>query len=482
MTLLALVVLGLAAEGGDPCAAGAEPAGAAPDPGTAALYRAVGDEEVQADHLQAAKVAYARALQWNSADRQAQAGLAALCSPKPATGSLEALAVDEFQVGVDRMARGDRAGAIAAFERVRSRGVDRAASLLEGICLYEEEQDAQARPLLEEARSEPKLAGTATVFLGLIALRQDDPARALGLFDAARAADARLTSSLFGLSRAASQEGRLLFSALTEAGYDSNVSLVPDGTATAGGAGDGYGLATVGLFGRPFGAQGPFGRVIGQYRKQLQITTYDLGDVGAAGGYRLGRATRFLAAEYGYDFLTLGGTEYLSAEHVAAEGRLARGALALHGGYTGRWESFLTSNTSPYSGFAQEAEVEAAWQGPLVGAALGYQFTADHARDSALAFTENGARATLTMGAAGDTRAAITGAFTARRYDAVDPDLAVERSDRYLDLVIGAERDVSVHWTARLTLTARRAFSNVPEFEYTKLTAAIGLAYSGGVL
>jgi tetratricopeptide (TPR) repeat protein len=490
MTILMLVIVALAGESApDACAVPADVAGAAADPAAAAMYRAVGDDERAAGDDAGARAAYAAAIARDPNDERARAALADLCragSPAP-----DPAALDHFQDGLDRMNRGDRSGAIAAFEAARADGPDPAAALLEGICYYEQGRDQEARALFQQAREDrraasdaaSKIAGTASLFLGLIALHDEDSARASELFQAAQITDAGLSASLAGLSRLARRDGRLVVSALAEVGYDSNVSLVPDGTATATGAGDGYTLGTVGLFARPLGASGPYARLLGQYRKQLQITAYDLGDVGGAAGYRLGRPSQSVAAEYGYDYLTLGQAAYLSAQRLAAEGRLTRGAMALRASYAAAWESFLTGAAAPYSGVLQNIDAEADWQlsAPwTIG--LGYHVAPDSARDPALSFLEQGPLALLRYGGADKTRGILGGSLLVRHYDAPDPDLGVTRSDVYLDLGLTGERDLSDRWTGRLTLSARRALSNVPAFQYTKVMAAIAFTYSGGLL
>jgi hypothetical protein len=484
MTAALIVLAVLAADGSDVCVA-APDAPADVDPAAAAIYRAVGDEERAAGDEAGARAAYAAAIAGDPNDDKSRAALADLCR----TGSSAvappgpAAAPDSFQDGLDRMKRGDRAGAIAAFEAVRANGPDPAAALLEGICLYDEGNDRQARPLLEQARAEPKIAGKAELFLGLIALRDADTERASALFDSARVTDAGLSASVAGLSRLARRDGRLVLSALAELGYDSNVSLVPDGTATAGGAGDGYSLGTVGLFARPLGASGPYARILGQYRRQLQITTYDLGDIGGAAGYRLGRASRSVAVEYGYDYLTLGQAAYLSAQRLAAEARLVRGRFALRAAYSAAWQSFLTTAADPYSGLLQNVDAEASWQFSTGWAAtLGYHLAPDAARDSTRSFLEQGPVAQLRFGSAGETRATLLGSFVVRDYEGFDPYLGLERTDRYFDLGLTGERDLSDRWTGRLMLTARRAVSNYAAFQYTKVMASVGFTYSGGLL
>src|SRR6185436_4599447 len=93
-------------------------------------------------------------------------GLNRLCREGPRGDPLEA--------AIALMKRGDRLAAIARFEALRAGRHDAAATLLEGICRYELGDDAQALPLLLEARKEPALSSSADLFLGLISLRRGD--------------------------------------------------------------------------------------------------------------------------------------------------------------------------------------------------------------------------------------------------------------------------------------------------------------------
>jgi hypothetical protein len=271
-------------------------------------------------------------------------------------------------------------------------------------------------------------------------------------------------------------------SVLAETGYDSNVALAPDGTVTRTSAGDGYAASVAGLFWRPLGQVGPYARATAQYRKQLALSAYDLGDAGAAVGGRLGRGGRTLAGEYAYDILSLGGAPYLSAHRLLAIGRVAFGPIAVGGWYAARFETFQSSAASPYSGFRQEAEAETDW-GPSAAAAVGagYHLGADGTTSPELSYLEHGPFAILRLGTGGQTRLVAEARLTFRRYDAVDQDLGVERDDRYLDGTLACERDLSDRWTVRLTGTARRALSNVSDLQYSKLTAGLALVYTAGV-
>jgi hypothetical protein len=322
----------------------------------------------------------------------------------------------------------------------------------------------------------------ALLFLGLIALHDNQERLASSLFDDAGANNPRLAVMAAGLSRIALREGHLVASVLAEAGYDSNVSLAPDGSAARAGVGDGYMATVVGAFLRPYGIPGPYARLTGQYRKQLEVVTYDVGGAAGAVGFQLGRGRRFATAEYAYDFLSLGGSPYLSAHRLFTTARLSGDRLAIGGAYAARLQSFLTGATAPYSGLRQDADLEIdLLPSSVASMAVGYHLGADRTERQELSYVEHGPAALLRLGTGREVRLLADARLTFRRYDAVDPDLGVERADRYFDGAVAWELDASDHWTVRVTATARRALSNVPELQYTKLTAALGLAYTAGL-
>ena len=381
--IAALVFAVVATSGSDPCsnAASAEnETETGTDRETAQLYLAVGDEARDAKDFSAARVAYRQALR--RGDPNAAARLADVCrvtaDESRITQPADAAAVDHFSDGLTLMRSGDRARAIAAFEQVRAAREDPAAALLEGVCEYELGQDDRARPLLEIAQKHPNTAATASFFLGLVALRQGDDDRATLLLDAAAAQDDRLKSPAATLLKVARRDGRLVLSALTEIGFDSNVELLPDGSQTTGGSADGSALVASGLILRLFGPSGPYARIAGQYRQQFVVSSYDLGDVIGAAGARWERGRQELGAEYSYDFMSLGGSAYLSAHRLAAYGRGWHGVFGLAATYFARFESFLEDTTSAYSGLHHDAEAQALWRAsrPLTFA-LGYHVGLD---------------------------------------------------------------------------------------------------------
>ena len=472
----------------DPCAPIPATGEGRSDRAAAALYRAVGDDEAAAGHVATATTAYRQALARDPGDRAARSALAALCrggrdSGHAPSDTPPASPRVDFEEAVQRMERGDRAGAIAAFEAIRDAGPDPAAALLEGICEFELGREQRARALLDQARGSPGTAGTALFFLALIALHDGESQLASSLLVSAAAHDDRIAGSASGLLRLAQRDGRLALSALAEVGFDSNVLLAPDGTATPGGTGDGYGAGVLGIFLRPLGPAGPYARVTAQYRKQLEVTSYDLGDVAGAIGLRAGPRGRSVAGEYAYDIMSLGGSAYLSAHRLMATGRIAPGSWSVTGTYAARFESFLTSAASGFSGLRHDAQ--ATVEHPIARAlvlGVGYRLGQDQTQDAVFRFLEHGPVAVLWWGLGGKLRLLAETRLTIRDYDVVDPDFGLARADRYLDGSAAAELDLSERWTMRVGATGRRAWSNVAELRYSKLTTGVGLAYTMGAL
>lgn len=469
--LLALVL----AAGVDPCAP-VDPA-PAPDAAAASEYRAVGDGERRAGVRDAAAAAYRSALALAPGDAEARGALAALCA--------EQRRATAFERGVRLMDAGDRAGAIRAFEEARAAGADPHADLLEGICLYEDGDDVRARPLLLSAEEDVGTRDSARFFLGLVALRAGRSRDAAALLEAS-AADRHLGPLALGLARDARRDGRLVVSVLLEGGYDSNVDLTPDGARGAANAGDAALGATAVVRATPFGESGPYLRLTGDLRDQAQYAPLNLLGGAVAGGWQAGRGGRFVLAEYGYEYRDLGGAPYLSAQRLLASGRLAlvpSGALSAGALWYGRWERFLADADAGYSGVRQLAEADLTVEpSRRFTARAAFHVARDAADQAALAWWEGGPRAALRFAIAPDLRLGVDAAWSRRSYDALDPALGVRRADDLVDLAGLLELDVGQEWTVRASLLARKAFSNVAAFEYTKVVPMIGLAYTVGLL
>jgi hypothetical protein len=452
VNLLALLIAAA-----DPCAL-PEPANP-PDPAAAEVYLEVGESEN-------APEGFREALRLDPSNVRALARFQATCRPGD----------ERFERARARMDAGDCAAAIRLFERIRAEGPSPPAALLEGICLYELEQDEPAQTLLLEAESDESVADSARFFLGLIARRRGEQAEAQRLFTEVAQGTSKVAEQADRLLRESRTGRALSISLLAESGYDSNVTLSPSG-APAGG--DGLGSFAAALLWKPI--DGLFARATGFYRAQLQLPDYNLGAAGAALGYVLGPASRQLSAEYDYDFVALGNAPYLSAHRLAAAGRLGVGPVSLGAAYGVRFENYRTATTSPFSGTLHGAQLsatlrvaESAW------VEVSYRGARDLAAYPETSYLEHGPAAGLRL-AIGTFRASAEAGAAFRSYDDVDPALGVQRQDALLDLAAVGEYDLSPRWTLRLSVGGRDAISNVPELTYLRGYATLGVAFASGL-
>lgn len=467
-----LLALAAAADATDPCAP-VEPR-AEPDAASAAAYLAVGEAEQARGALPLATAAAREALALDPLSAPARALLAALCT---AAGSEQRLLE-----GVRLLKLGDRRGAAAAFAQARQGAIGAAAQLLEGIARYELGEDEAARARLLEAAKDPQLADEAGLFLGLIALRTGEADEAARRFEAAaRSREPSLQGPAASLLRLARRGGRLSITGVASAGFDSNTDLAPDGAPTAGGSGDGAGVAGLSALLRPTGETGFYARAAGSYRKLLRFPAFDAGSVQGAVGGQLGAEQRHLRAEVGLDYVALGGISYLSAQRIAGDARYAISDVGLSAVYAARFESFLTSVASGYSGLRQSAELAADLRAGPGTFGVGWLLTRDRTDVREFAFLEHGPRAFARLPVTPRLRLGLDASFVLRGYDIVDAALGIAREDRYLDAAAIGELDLTDRLAVRGALGVRRAASNVASFVYTQVTGSLGLAFSAGL-
>ncbi len=471
----ALLVLALGSV--DPCAA-VTPA-ETPDPGIAADYRAVGDREARDGDAPGAAYAYRQAAALDPDDAASRRALRRLCAP-PAPAARP----DPFDDGLLRMQAGDLRGAVESFEVARQGG-DRSAAFLEGICRYQLGDDAEAAPLLAEAAQDPAHRDLARFYEGLVALRQGRADEAAQLFDA--------TSSVPGigamattLARTARRDGHLILSVLVQGGYDSNVPLLPNGTALSTGSmgmgnGDGFVDVVAGALWRPLGPSGPYLRATGVIHQLFRLTAYDLDTVEAAAGWQVVHGGDGLVGEVAYDDQAFGGTPWLQAPRLLGSGWLTTGAVTWTATYFARFETY-DGGYAPFSGTVQSAELKAAW--PISSSALldvAWDLTRDAARLDITSYWAQGPRAELHAILSSRARLGLSTSAVFQRYDGFDATLGARQTDAFLSGSALAEYDLSDGWTARLSVDALQALSNVSAFRYDKIVPMIGIAWTAGM-
>src|SRR6266478_5547767 len=102
--------------------------------------------------------------------------------------------------------------------------------------------------------------------------------------------------------------------------------------------------------------------------------------------------------------------------------------------------------------------------------------------DATLKYLGHGPRAFARFAATPRLWFVFDGGVLRRQYDNQDPAFAATRADTYLDGGAAAELDLADRWTGRFWVAARRAFSNLPDFAYTELSAGLTLTLMAGLL
>jgi tetratricopeptide (TPR) repeat protein len=467
-----LAVTALASAAIDPCA----PVVPAPDadPVSAATYRAVGDEERLAGHPDAAAVAFRAAAERDPGDAAARRALAELCQ-----ATRPDVPPGHFERGLALMQGGDFRGAAGEFDEALDRVADASTALLAGVCRYRLGDTARAGVLLRQAEADPDHAAVARYYLGLLAIAEGRFREASILLDQA-AAGPELAPLARDLARLAWRNQRLVFTAFTAVGWDSNATLAPGGTPLASASDGAFDLGAAAIY-RPHGDSGPYLRASGALREQFQVDSLDMLGASAGAGWQLGRLGNALVLGYDYDFRTLGGAPYLSASRLGASGWLAAGPAVLTASYFARWEAYLPAAYQPFDGTVQHASLKAAFVlGQASWLTVGYGLTSDSVQVDYLSWLEHGPRAVLRWLVAPRWRLGFEAGVAFRAYAAVAPALGVRREDLYLDGAAVAEYDPDLQWTIWLSLDARRALSNVSQYDYSRIAPTLGVSFATG--
>lgn len=451
------------------------PADAKRDPLAARAYLAVAQDELDRGATRSATLALREALRVDPTNAPARELLDQLCRRQATQRA--------FEDAVALMDRGDRSGAIAAFEALRAREPDPAAALLEGICRYELGDDGGARALLLEAGRSPELSASAELFLGLIALREGEGAAAERRFLSASLGDPALRATASELLKRTARDGKLVLAAQLLGGYDSNVALVPSTGVALSGAGDAS-LSVVGsALARPLGGSGPYALVSGGYRKQMILNSYDAGAVAAALGWQLEKGESRASADYTFEFLAFGGSPYLLRHVLGLRGQLAMAPFTVEGAYAVGFQSFLTEGTAGYSGQLHSGALSLGWApSSRWGLEVGYVVLRDVARLAELASVGHGPLLGGHLRLTGELRLLAAVGYRHRQGDAVDPDFEVLRRDDVLDATGRLEIDLGRVISLFVALEVRGVSSNVAELSAVRVAGWLGVAVSARVL
>ena len=437
---------------------------AEPDPASANAYLAVGDGELARGSVETAIVAYREAARLDPSLARARSAYLSTCLLQ----NRDALIGE----GLRRMDARDCPGAIEQFHQLSG---DAEAALYQAVCLYEQGDDEEARPLLATAMTAPAFETRAKYFLGLIELRDRSGNDAAQLFDQVAASGESLAERAAVLRSVALRSGRAVVSASLESGYDSNINFTPDGLPASGDFG---GAGNLSLSLRPLGLSGPYLRANAFYRRQLQVADGDLGSFSGQVGYRLGRGPTYAFADYAYEATLLGGSPFLLAHRLRAAGQWQVRRFALSLVYAARIGTYQTAGSSAYTGTAHSLTPEVSYRLPLGSSvSLGYSVLRDDTSTANTTSWEHGPRANVRWVLLPTLLFGAEVGLLLRSFDAGTP---LPRSDVIGYGSLSLEKELG-RFTLFLASGARRSGSNDAAFAYTRLTATFGVSYTFGI-
>ena len=294
----------------------------------------------------------------------------------------------DLERGLAQFQAGKFAAAIAPLEAAHAADPsDLDTSLLLGIAYYRCDDAAHARPLLvAAARSpDPETRDSARIFLGLLANTAGDAEEALGYFDSV----AHGSTSLATSGRALLDRGHgdwFAAGLVIRPELDSNVALLPATAAPAGGGtGDRDLFLLADLHLRPFASLGLVLDEVLAYRKQAELTAFDLASsvTGMTWSHR-GAAYRG-ALGYHVDLAMLGGLRYQFGQTIDAGARRAlTDSFGLAASYQLAVRTLYPDAYAGYTGTTQIGTARLSWLGAAWELELGAVIAREATDDPAL--------------------------------------------------------------------------------------------------
>jgi hypothetical protein len=390
--------------------------------------------------------------------------------------------------GIGAFQRGDYAAAREELRRARREGdTTPDLALLLGISEFELGHERAAEPLLRiAARSDQaETRDSAKVFLALIARSRGAVDAAQGaLGDVLRSRDAAFRDGGSALMRAVTPHLlNLVF--LLRPEFDSNVPLLPMAPlATASTQqmdGDVLFLASISV--RPFRKVGFFFDETASYRQQFTLLDYSffINSVGAHYVY-LGLNDR-PALGYSFEVMTLG-RSFFGLGHVveATYRRRLWADLGVGLRYAFHYRNYALTDYSAFDGPTHEGNVEVAWGTPERPheVVLAYVVLREDTADPTFAAVGQGASLRTRFRLSRRVELAVDGWAIYRTFDVENPSLGA-RIDTQLHADVSLAIDLTRHVGFIIGGSVLRNISTVPDFDYLKLTAHLGLAigYAG---
>lgn len=434
---------------------------AEPDAKLAAIYLEVGEAELKAESWEAAATAFARALA-HDATLERAAGLREQACLSLGEGSLSQ---------VKSLMDAEKWTAALAILQQLPGASQTSRALLEGVCLFELGQDAEARAALERAMVDPLHEDDARVLLSLLALRRGSARAAEQQLRALEQGGRTLGAPLSALLRQATRGGALIARASVFGGVDSNPALAPKDMEETRGL---LGFTALGQW-APLGAVSPYARLAAGGREYPGLSALrTLTGVGTL-GFQVGRGGDRLAVDYSLDGVFFGTSPYAVTHGPRVEGSLQLGPVLLFAEWMLRFETFLPAEAEVFSGLRNDVAVGLSSALPRgFTFELGWGLIRDDARQRELALVEQGPRLSLGW-ARGRTRAMVTTALEWRGYDVYDVDLGVQRQDVRFRPSARVEFDLTDWLSAFVAGDAALVSSNVEAVRSVRFAATGGV-------
>lgn len=465
MSALLLVSVLLAV--GEPCEA--VTAADAHDAEAARAYAQIAEEELLAGAEKSALVALRQAVAHDPGADDLKQRLGELCRR---THSQETL-----RLARRALEQNDPAGALTLLDALDEAGGE--AALLSGMAHLELDEYEVARAQLESAQTDPAARETAKLLLGVIALREGHyRAARLAFSDLRGAQDPTVRRTLRALHPLSSARTAISLSAALIAGYDSNLTLIPDGTPEATLAADAGGHALLALSVQPFGPRGPYVLGSAQLGRQVRLRAFDSTAFFAQAGWR------WALAELAYRFhhSAFERVPYVSSHAAVLAAQLTQGAFDGWAEAAVISEQFHAPILERYAGVGQTADVGGRWRASRVWLHARYGVRHDGAGDPWLSALEHGPRLGVTVFPASLLRLGVELSASHRAWLAEDPALGARRDDLILGALFSGEvqllRDLS--WVG--TFQAFQSHSNFAAFRYHRWSVSTGLRLSVGLL
>ena len=396
-------------------------------------------------------------------------GVAALGSA-PVSADADA----DLERGLARFQAGEFTAAIGPLEAAHAADPsDLDTDLLLGIAYYRSGDPARARPLLAAAEHalDPETCDSARIFLGLIADAAGDTAGALGYYDSvAHGSSSLATSGRELLDRGRGE--RVTAALVVRPELDSNVPLLPATAAPTGGGTADRDLFMLALLRvRPLDAIPVVLDETVAYRKQMQLTDYDLASSVTGASWSHQGAAYHAALAYHFDASTLGGAPFQLGHTVDAGARRAiAGAFGVAASYQLVVRTLYPDAFAGYTGTVQTGTARLSWQRSTWELDVGAVIAREATEDPTLSAVASGGQLAgrLRLGGA-DLRLFARAAD--RRYDAA----AMGRRDFQVRADASLYVDLTPHLGAVLGASLLDNLSNTMDDGFVKWTGYLGV-------